>query len=184
MSETWRAAVGFPGYEVSDLGHVRSLPRVVPRGKGTYTVPGRVLRPFPTNDVGHLAVDLLDEHRQRRMVRVHTLVLTAFVGPRPEGMEGCHGPLGATENAVTNLRWDTHLANAHDTRMAGTHVNTRKVVCPLGHPLVAPNLRRTERSCLACNRAWATVTHAARRGIVLDRPTVADEHYAKIMAAA
>jgi NUMOD4 motif len=30
MGERWRAVLGWPGYEVSDLGRVRSVPRILP----------------------------------------------------------------------------------------------------------------------------------------------------------
>lgn len=34
MTETWKPAVGYDGYEVSDQGRVRSLDRKVPTGHG------------------------------------------------------------------------------------------------------------------------------------------------------
>ena len=46
---------------------------------------------------------------------VHHLVLEAFVGPRPEGMDGCHYPdPDKGNNAVANLRWDSHAENIKD----------------------------------------------------------------------
>lgn len=46
--------------------------------------------------------------------RVHHLVLTAFVCPRPEGCEGCHNDDDKSNNALYNLRWDTPEANLKD----------------------------------------------------------------------
>lgn len=52
----------------------------------------------------------------------HHLVLEAFVGPRPAGMECCHFPdRDPSSNKLSNLRWDTKLANAADKRAHGTH---------------------------------------------------------------
>lgn len=51
---------------------------------------------------------------------VHRLVLEAFVGPCPEGMEGCHEDGDPTNNDLTNLRWDTHKGNMLDSVKHGT----------------------------------------------------------------
>ena len=52
--------------------------------------------------------------------KVGTLVLSAFVGPKPLGMECCHGPNGARDNRPENLRWDSHLENMRDKDRHGT----------------------------------------------------------------
>ena len=44
----------------------------------------------------------------------HELVLTAFVGPRPEGMYGCHRDDCPDNNAVENLYWGTPKQNSAD----------------------------------------------------------------------
>ncbi len=51
---------------------------------------------------------------KKRSYYVHRLVLLAFVGPCPFGMEGCHGPGGQRDNSLANVRWDTPKANAAD----------------------------------------------------------------------
>ena len=52
---------------------------------------------------------------------VHSLVLEAFVGPRPTGMQGCHFPDPDTSNnRLDNLRWDSAEANMHDCRKCGS----------------------------------------------------------------
>lgn len=53
-------------------------------------------------------------------VHGHTLVLLAFVGPRPEGMECCHGNGIRHDNRLENLRWDTHQGNMADRLRHGT----------------------------------------------------------------
>lgn len=53
---------------------------------------------------------------------VHRLVLEAFVGPAPEGMEGCHNNGDPWDNRLENLRWDTHQANMADAAAHGTFV--------------------------------------------------------------
>jgi hypothetical protein len=50
----------------------------------------------------------------RRNRSVHTLIIEAFVGPRPEGLECCHNDGNSLNNRPENLRWDTRKANAAD----------------------------------------------------------------------
>ena len=121
MTETWRPVVGYEGlYEVSDRGHVRSVARFV-RGRAGAPSP-RVSRALErsANTHGYLHVSLSRENR-RRTSYVHALVLQAFVGPKPEGMEACHADGDKRNNAVENLRWDTRSENAKDRVRHGTH---------------------------------------------------------------
>lgn len=45
---------------------------------------------------------------------VHRLVLEAFIGPCPPGMEACHNDGNPRNNALSNLRWDTSENNSAD----------------------------------------------------------------------
>lgn len=127
--EYWRST-GVTGYEVSNAGRVRG-----PRG---------ILRPFAGDARGHLKVDLCG-----RRVFVHRLVLDAFVGPCPDGMEGCHNNGNPADNRVENLRWDTRSANVIDIRERRTH-------CPSGHTFTAENTYIEPatgwRRCRQCKR--------------------------------
>jgi hypothetical protein len=51
---------------------------------------------------------------------VHRLVLEAFIGPCPHGMEACHWDGRPENNQLSNLRWDTDLANQADSARHGT----------------------------------------------------------------
>jgi len=53
-------------------------------------------------------------------VRVHRLVLLAFVGPCPRRKEGCHKNGKSTDNRLRNLRWGSPLSNSADQRRHGT----------------------------------------------------------------
>ncbi|UVK63865.1 HNH endonuclease [Gordonia phage LilyPad] len=114
--EQWKPVVGFEGvYEVSDLGRVRSLPRKMTRANGaTLHYSGLLLNPTP-NSWGYMKVGLRKDGKKYTRP-VHRLVLEAFVGPCPEGMEACHGPYGMLDNRVINLRWDTHSENMKDIK--------------------------------------------------------------------
>lgn len=116
----WKPVAGFDGfYEVSDTGLVRSLDRHI-----TYDLPcrsgetksvtrfkrGIILKSTP-KDSGHLLVSL---GRGTAPRSVHSLVLEAFVGPRPEGMNGLHENDDPTDNRLENLRWGTQSNNISD----------------------------------------------------------------------
>jgi len=53
-------------------------------------------------------------------VMVHQLVLSAFVGPCPDGMQCCHNNGNRADNRLTNLRWDTPKSNSADRHKHGT----------------------------------------------------------------
>jgi hypothetical protein len=53
--------------------------------------------------------------RTRRRYVAH-LILEAFVGPCPDGMECCHKDDDPSNSRLDNLRWDTHAANISECR--------------------------------------------------------------------
>lgn len=163
-------------------------------GKGTSTmkVSGRQLKVF-IDDKGYPRTGL-SRAGKSKLVLVHRLILLAFVGPCPPGMEGCHedgDPLNCT---LANLRWDTPKANKADSIRHGTShahlaiVNRAKTECPWGHLLIEVNLvksRLPHRICLACNRADSHIRNLKTRGrpyLQIDRRDLADLKYAKITA--
>lgn len=122
MIEEWRAVPGHPAYEVSNVGRVRSIDRPMlvrhpTRGFVLRHKRGQILRPG-TLKSGHQFVVLSGGAGRL----VHALVLLAFVGPRPEGMECCHWDDNPKNNSVDNLRWGTRAENVADfLRNYGRH---------------------------------------------------------------
>lgn len=110
----WRRVVGFPKYWISDDGVVKTTHR-------RSMSPGGILKLAPDKD-GYLIAGLWDDnskHQVRR--RVASLVLEAFIGPRPEGMQACHRDGVVDNNRLVNLRWDTPSGNHADSVRLGTH---------------------------------------------------------------
>lgn len=157
--EVWKDIPGYEGlYQVSNLGRVKSLPRTarcMRNGKEAQrAVPGKILAAQLNYNGDHLYVTLSKEGKVRNCY-VHTLVLTAFVGPRPDDMECLHGDGDPTNNRVENLRWGTGSQNRLDSVRHGTHANARKTHCPSGHEYSPENtyMRPSgDRRCRTCNR--------------------------------
>jgi len=104
-SEQWRAAPGWPGYEVSDRGRVRRLVRrvdvVTEDGAHERELSPRVIRPRANK--GRLQVQLRTAAGRWRSVGVAALVLAAFVSPRPRGLVAVQD---RTDSAhVGSVRW-------------------------------------------------------------------------------
>jgi HNH endonuclease/NUMOD4 motif len=114
MIEEWRTVDVVPAYQVSSLGRVK---RIVP-GRGARV--GRILRATPDKD-GYLVVSL-SIRNERSVVKVHHLVLWAFVGPRPSREHECaHGDGNQANNNFDNLSWKTSKENKADKIRHGTH---------------------------------------------------------------
>jgi hypothetical protein len=67
------------------------------------------------NDAGYHVVTL---GRDRKQKRVHVLVLEAFIGPRPKGMQACHEKDDKENNSLKALRWDTPKNNISERKSA------------------------------------------------------------------
>ena len=79
------------------------------------------VRTRPMKRSGHLSVSLRTNGRSRKHL-LHRLILEAFIGPCPEGMECCHFPdRDPSNNNLNNLRWDTRKNNHQDRIIHGTN---------------------------------------------------------------
>lgn len=149
-AEEWRALPEYVGiYEVSDLGRVRSLPRVSIYGR---RIQARILSQW-THPSGHKIVKL-SRDGVYRLGKVHRLVLLTFAGPPPVGHEALHGDGDPGNNRLVNLSWGSRSDNLYDRVRHGTHHQANKTHCPQGHSYDAVNTYRTldgkRRMCKKC----------------------------------
>lgn len=152
--ERWRPACGYPGYEVSDQGRVRSFM------KGTRA---RILK-TDTGKSGHLRVRLY-ACGKGYTEPVHRLVLLAFAGP-PLAL---HNDDDKLNNAIENLRWGTPLENAADAAKNGKQPRGEQIGKAVLTPSKVRTLRRRRENgetCASIARdlgvTKATVSAAAR----------------------
>ena len=111
-------------YQASNFGRVRSVDRtrtVAPSRQATngffVTIKGKVLKPTPNiNKKGKARAFVLRLRKDGKyhFRSVHELVLSTFVGPRPEGHYGCHKDDVPANNRLTNLYWGTPTQNCAD----------------------------------------------------------------------
>lgn len=114
--EKWLPIPGFPCYSVSSAGRVASHLRQISVGKWEVDKSyQRILRPSCHECPG---VCLRRDGKTYRR-RVANLVLLAFVGECPPGMEVCHNNGDPTNNCLENLRYDSHTNNMRDAARRG-----------------------------------------------------------------
>jgi hypothetical protein len=110
--ETWKDIPIYEGlYQASSLGRIKRLVGVRCKNE-------RILK--QKLDGGNRLFVCLSNDNKQHYFRVHQLVLMAFIGPCPEGMEVCHNDGNHLNNCINNLRYDTHTNNELDKIKHGT----------------------------------------------------------------
>jgi hypothetical protein len=126
MNEIWKNVVNLEDYyEVSNLGNVRSKTREGRTNFGLRTYGGNLLRKINHNN-GYCVVNLTTKD-SRKQCLVHILVIEAFIGKKPDGMECCHNNGNRKDNRLENLRWDTRKNNHADKLLHGTWQQGEKI---------------------------------------------------------
>ena len=139
----WREVVGHPGYMVSNEGRVKHP-------------SGQILKQCRKQSK-HLTVWI-----NRKNFYVHRLVLEAFKGKCPIGMQGLHGDDNAENNRVENLRWGTHTENMRDKSVNGIQIHGEKVAgAKLKEDQVIEIRRRIRRESIRSLALEYGVTHSA-----------------------
>ena len=106
--EEWRDVIGFEGiYKVSNFGNVLTIKT------------NRIKKPTTGKDDNRPYLGLWINNKIKTC-RIHRLVLEAFIGKCPQGMEGCHNDGNPSNNHLNNLRWDTPKNNHADKIRHGT----------------------------------------------------------------
>ena len=122
MKEKWKDIPDYKGiYQVSNMGKVKSLPRIRRNRHGLCNpVPEKILKQNVLKSGHHMVRLYKDGDGSKKDFGVHRLVLLAFVGPCPDGMECCHYDGNPSNNRQNNLRWDTKWSNMEDSKRHGT----------------------------------------------------------------
>jgi hypothetical protein len=123
--EEWKLIPGYLFYQVSNLGNIRRI------GSTHKNSAGFIPKFTPGSD-GRLRVTLYENGLQDKWC-VHQLVMLAFKGATPQGMEIRHLDGDYQHNWLTNLEFGTHKQNGQDMSSHGalprgsTHHQTKLV---------------------------------------------------------
>lgn len=112
LMESWKDIQGYEGlYQVSNLGRIKSLERVVANNKngGVRTVEEKILTPTD-NGNGYKLVGL-NKNRHRKNHYVHRLVAVAFVSNPTQAEYVNHIDYNRENNKANNLEWCTQKEN-------------------------------------------------------------------------
>jgi hypothetical protein len=114
--ENFRGVAGFPGYMASRSGDIWTcLAGRWGMGRG-FALAWKKLTPHYTN--GRPRVYLYREGSRTRRQVAH-LILEAFIGPMPSGMECLHADDNPRNSSLANLRWGTKLENEREKTIKG-----------------------------------------------------------------
>ena len=141
-NEIWKPIIGFPGYEVSNFGRVKSLDRVITRRDGSRQFcKGVVMKQIPDKD-GYLRL-ALGKQGKRYSKTVHRLVAEAFISEALDNRQVNHIDEIKTNNRVDNLEYVTSLENNnHGTR--NKRISMSKINGKKSKVVVAVNIQTKE----------------------------------------
>lgn len=105
MIEIFKDIEGYEGYQVSNLGRVKSLKRYVNDRGGLKLIKERFLKQRVQKD-GHIRVKLCKNSKEKQFF-IHQLVAKAFI-PNPHNLPVInHKDENPSNNCVENLEWCT-----------------------------------------------------------------------------
>ncbi len=124
MEEVWRDVFGYEGlYQVSNLGNVKSLDRLIRNGRGYRLIKGILLKQYTTTN-GYLFVEL-SKKKVYKMKLIHDLVAVAFI-PNYDNFPYINhkdenklnnfvwvNPDGSIDESKSNLEWCTPKYNSN-----------------------------------------------------------------------
>lgn len=192
----YRLIPTFPEYQIGDDGSLWSKYQ-----PGTHAITGEWYpRKWAKSTAGYPHV-VLSRDKKLHGRFIHRLVLEAFVGPCPAGMEGRHLDGNKHNARLSNLEWSTHVDNEADKVRHGTlQAGDRQVMSVLReadvkdilalydtgkHTQVAIATKYGVSSSTICGitrgRSWR---HSGNRGVGRDVRRGSNHHVAKLDEAA
>lgn len=133
---------GFPGYRIGSDGNLWSCWK---RGKKA-TMGNEWIKMNSNSNKSRYASVTLHKNSKSYSRTIHRLVIEAFVGPCPKGMECRHKDGNCKNNHLENLSWGTKKENGKDRVKHGTSLVGIK----------HPKAKLTEESVTEIRRMYAT----------------------------
>ena len=107
QNEIWKPIPNYDSYRVSNLGRVKSVDRLSSNGR---KLKGEIKKSSDAR--GYLHVSLCKDGKCKYFL-VHRLVMLAFVGECPKGMEVNHIDENKHNNCLSNLEYITNIENCN-----------------------------------------------------------------------
>lgn len=123
--EAWKPVIGYKGvYEVSSLGRVKSIDRVIPYATGNHR-PAKGYMQFQRMDKnGYLSVGLWAANKEKRH-SVHRLVAKSFISNVDNKPVVNHKDSNRVNNVTCNLEWCTASENMRHAVKAGSKIGAK-----------------------------------------------------------
>lgn len=124
MIEIWKDIQGYEGYyQISNLGNVKSLDRIVDRGNGILQHRReRIMSKRVCADGYYIAK--LNVNKSSKSIAIHILVARHFIDNPNNYPEVNHKDCNRKNNQVDNLEWCTHQQNVDHSKKLG-HYKTK-----------------------------------------------------------
>ena len=124
MTEIWKDIQGYEGfYQISNLGNVKSLERVVDKGNGILQHrKERIMNKRESIDGYYIAK--LNVNKKSTSIAIHILVARHFIDNPNNYPEVNHKDCNRKNNQVDNLEWCTHQQNVEHSKQLG-HYKTK-----------------------------------------------------------
>jgi hypothetical protein len=122
--EEWRDIEGYENvYQISNLGRVKSLPRIIMRNNGNSMDIKSRIKNICISVTGYPSVNLTVNNKN--VVRkIHILIAKAFI-PNPDNLPYvCHKNDIKTDNSLDNLYWGTPKDNVKDCIENGNRIDS------------------------------------------------------------
>jgi hypothetical protein len=132
MNEIWKEIKEYEGmYEISNLGRVKSLSRVIYNRWGTTISREKIL--IPSIDNNGYAHTSLTKNKKKKTFPIHRLVAINFISNPHNLPEVNHKKeFEKSNNCIENLEWCTHEYNTnYGTRNERHHTSLRKPIYQL-----------------------------------------------------
>ena len=113
--EEFKSISGYPDYEVSNLGNVRSLDRVVFHRNGNLNLKGKPIK-MRIKNYGYV---MLMEKGVSNNFYIHRLVALAFITNPENKSQVNHIDGNKFNNILSNLEWNTPKENLSHARING-----------------------------------------------------------------
>lgn len=116
--EIWKPVLGYEGlYEVSSLGNLRSIDRIVRKKDGRLATLKGVVRSARFNKKRknyQYRQTELSNNGVKKTLHIAHLVCEAFHGPRPDGYQCMHLDGNCANDCADNLAWGTVYENSNE----------------------------------------------------------------------